>query len=118
MILEGRVPPRPDGNDWMKGTVPPGPRDAVERIPPCPPGASEVAKRLECACLLALSDNNTPPRGLQSHPNFSGITVWDAQTATLPLDGKLPPGPDRTGSPAFPNHRHETAWEPSLQWTR
>jgi len=25
MILEGRVPPRPDGNDWMKGTVPPGP---------------------------------------------------------------------------------------------
>jgi len=63
MILEGRVPPRPDGNDWMKGTVPPGPRDAVERIPPCPPGASEVAKRLECASLLALSDNNTPPRG-------------------------------------------------------
>ena len=26
-------------------------------------GAAELAKRLECACLLALSDNNTPPRG-------------------------------------------------------
>ena len=32
--FEGRVPPRPDGNDSMKDPVPPGPRNAVEGIPP------------------------------------------------------------------------------------
>jgi len=62
MLLKGRVPPRPKGYDSVEGPVPPGPRDAVEgappedaveRIPPCPPGASDLAKRMECARVVS-----------------------------------------------------------------
>jgi len=62
--FEGRVPRRPDGNDCMEGSVPLGPRDAVERIPPCPPGPSEVAKCLECTRLVAPSKSPTVPGDL------------------------------------------------------
>ena len=40
--FEGRIPPRPEGNDWRKDPVPPGPRDAVERIPPRPDGVKAI----------------------------------------------------------------------------
>jgi len=33
-------------------------------------GASEVAKRLECTCLLALSDSDTPPGSYRTIPAF------------------------------------------------
>ena len=73
-----RVRPRPDGVEavfpvsFMEGPVPPGPRDAVGRIPPCPPGASEVAKRMEGAGLPALSDSDTPPGDLPPHRYVPG----------------------------------------------
>jgi len=139
MPPQGRVPPRPDRNDSTQGPVSPGPRDAVEGVPPSHPlerapnagrrgsppsigrhgrfgsdlsavpwfwragfhpglcpvagesrrnfsaaaisnGASEVAKRLECACLLALSKNDTAPADLlpqpapQNRPEF--LATW------------------------------------------
>ena len=40
--LEAPVPPRPVGNDSMAGRVPPGARDAVERVPPRPEGVAAV----------------------------------------------------------------------------
>jgi len=71
----------------VEGPVPPGPRDAVERIPPCPPSASEVAKRLECARLLALSDHPTAPGDLRLHSCLPQTTRWVAQPITLPIRG-------------------------------
>ena len=56
----------------LEGPVPPGPRDAVGRIPPCPSGASEVAKRMEGAALPALSDSDTPPGDLPPHRYVPG----------------------------------------------
>ena len=80
----------------LEGPVPPGPRDAVERIPPCPPGASEVAKHLECASLLALSKSPTAPGDLPPHPCFPQTAGWVADPTTLPIRG---PGstPGRAG---------------------
>ena len=43
--FEGRVPPRPDGNDSVKGPVPPGPGDAVEGVPPVSPLEGPVPPR-------------------------------------------------------------------------
>jgi hypothetical protein len=56
IACEGRVPLRPDGNDSMQSPVPPAPHTAAaSRRTPCaaaaPPGASELAQRLECASL-------------------------------------------------------------------
>jgi hypothetical protein len=91
--VEGRVPPRPDGNDWMKGTVPPGPRDAVERIPPCPPSASEVAKRLECASLLALSKQRSTTGDLLPQPCFTQTTGVSGDPTTHRWRTRLHHGP-------------------------
>jgi len=94
---EGRFPPQADGNDSMQGPVPPGPRDAVERVPPVsfmegpvppralithtaaasrrspcaaatPPRASARAQRLDYARLLALSKSDTVLGDLRSRP--------------------------------------------------
>jgi hypothetical protein len=92
--LEGRVPPRPDRNDSTQGPVSPGPRDAVEgvpladaveRIPPSAPSASEVAKRMECASLLALWKSPTALGDLAPHSCLPQTTRWVAHPTTLPI---------------------------------
>ena len=42
--FEGRVLPRPDGNDSMEGPVPLGPRDALEGVPPIGRGGTRSSK--------------------------------------------------------------------------
>jgi hypothetical protein len=93
--LEGWVTPRAGGYDSVEGSVPPGPRDAVERVPPVsfmegpvppgppptaaasrrspcaaatPPRASARAQRLDYARLLALSKSDTVLGDLPSRP--------------------------------------------------
>ena len=71
----------------MEGPVPPGLRDAVERIPPSAPGASEVAKRMECASLLALWKSPTAPGDLRLHLCLPQATRWVAHPTPLPIRG-------------------------------
>jgi len=113
--LEGRVPPRPDRNDSTQGPVSPGPRDAVEgvpladaveRIPPSAPGASELAKRMECASLLALSDHRTASGDLAPHSCLPQATGWVAQPMTLPIRGPDSPLPVSRSSSEPPDCLH------------
>jgi hypothetical protein len=52
-----------------------------------PNGASELAKRLECARLLALSDHRTAPGDLRLHSCLPQTTIWVVHPTTLPIRG-------------------------------
>jgi hypothetical protein len=118
--------PRAGGYDSVEGPVPPGPRDAVEGVPPVsfmegpvpprgliahtaaasrrspcaaatPHGASELAQRLECASLLALSDHRTATADLLPQPYlpgpFQARPYWLFTRLHLPSEGRLPARP-------------------------
>jgi hypothetical protein len=85
----------------MRENRPSGSEGGVALIPPSLPlscaaatlhGASERAKRLECARLLALSKSPTAPRDLPGHCRLPQTTGWIAHPTTLPSDGRLAPG--------------------------
>ena len=94
-----RVPPMPDGVEavfpvsFMEGPVPPGPRDAVECIPPSAPSASEVAKRMECASLLALSKQRSTTGDLLPQPCFTQTTGVSGDPTTHRWRTRLHHGP-------------------------
>jgi len=50
-------------------------------------GTPDVAKRLECACLLALSKGDTPPGDLAPRSCLPQTTGWVAHPTTLPIRG-------------------------------
>jgi hypothetical protein len=90
----------------MRENRPSGSEGGVALIPPSlplscaaatPHGASELAKRLQCAGLLALSKSDTQPRELPQHPRFPQATGWVARPRTLPSRGPgFHPGPMAT----------------------
>ena len=78
----------------MRENRPSGSEGGVALIPPSlplscaaatPRGASEFAKRLECASLLALSKSNTPTGDLAPCSYFPQTTGWAAHPTPLTL---------------------------------
>ena len=78
----------------MRENRPSGSEGGVALIPPSlplscaaatPHGASERAKRLECASLLALSKSPTAPRDLPRRCRLAQTTGWIAHPTPLTL---------------------------------
>jgi hypothetical protein len=112
----------------LDGLVPPGPRDAVEGVPPVsfmegpvppralitptaaasrrtpraaatPHGAPEVAQRLECASLRALSDHRTAPGDLRPHSCLPQTTRLSEDPTTHTVGGANPTPAPGVGEP-------------------